>query len=160
MVPRPPDPHESVRHPVTPAPVRVLIVDDQPSFRRLARELLERRGYSVVGEAGSAAAAVDAAERLAPDAVLLDVRLGDGNGFEVSDALTRASPAPAVLLVSNNDYRDCHSLVKDSGARGFVLKSRLAATDLAEFWPTPAAYSDSPRALPAGPNATNSPRAA
>jgi DNA-binding NarL/FixJ family response regulator len=143
---------------MTPAPPRVLIVDDQPSFRRLARELLERRGYSVVGEADSAAAAVDAAERLAPDAVLLDVRLGDGNGFEVSDALTRASPAHAVLLVSNNDYCDCHR-VKDSGARGFVLKSRLAATDLAEFWPTPAASCDSPRALPARPNGTNSARA-
>ena len=144
---------------MTPAPVRVLIVDDQPSFRRLARELLERRGYSVVGEADSASAAVEAAERLAPDAVLLDVRLGDGSGFEVSDALTRASPAPAVLLVSNNDYCDCHSLVKGSGARGFVLKSRLAATDLAEFWRTPAASCDSPRAVPARPNATNSPRA-
>ena len=105
----------------------------------------------VVGEADSAAAAVDAAERLAPDAVLLDVRLGDGNGFEVSDALTRACPAPAVLLVSNNDYRHCHSLIKDSGARGFVLKSRLAATDLAAFWPTPAARCDSPRSVPGWP---------
>ena len=144
---------------MTPAPMRVLIVDDQPSFRRLARELLERRGYRVVGDADSAAAAVDAAERLAPDAVLLDVRLGDGNGFEVSDALTRASPAPAVLLVSNNDYRHCHSLIKDSGARGFVLKSRLAATDLAAFWPTPAARCDSPRSVPGRPHATTSPRA-
>jgi CheY-like chemotaxis protein len=152
-------PPGSVRHPMMPAAVRVLIVDDQPAFRWLARELLERRGYTVVGEADSAAAAVDAAKRLAPEAVLLDVRLGDGNGFEVSDALTRASPAPAVLLVSNNDYRHCHSLIKDSGARGFVLKSRLAATDLAAFWPTPAACCDSPRALPARPHATTSPRA-
>jgi DNA-binding NarL/FixJ family response regulator len=143
---------------MSPAPTCVLIVDDPPSFRRLARELLERRGYSVVGEADSAAAAVDAAERLAPDAVLLDVRLGDSNGFEVSDALTRASPAPAVLLVSNNDYCDCRR-VKDSGARGFVLKSRIAATDLAEFWPTPAAWCDSPRAVSGRPDATNSPRA-
>jgi DNA-binding NarL/FixJ family response regulator len=144
---------------MSPAPTCVLIVDDQPSFRRLARELLERRGYSVVGEADSAAAAVDAAERLAPDAVLLDVRLGDGNGFEVSDALTRASPAPAVLLVSNNDYRHCHSLIKDSGARGFVLKSRLAATDLAQFWPAPAACCDSRRAVPGRSDVTNAPRA-
>ena len=139
------------------APVRVLIVDDQPSFRRLARELLGRRGYRVVGEADSAAAAAAAAERQAPDAVLLDVRLGDGNGFAVCDALTRASPAPAVLLVSNNDHRHCHSLIKDSGARGFVLKSRLAATDLAKFWPTPAG--DSPRAVPVRPDATNPRRA-
>jgi PleD family two-component response regulator len=54
-------------------PARVLIVDDAPVFRQVARELLERRGYTVVGEAGSAASAVDAVEWLAPDAVLLDV---------------------------------------------------------------------------------------
>jgi hypothetical protein len=66
--------------------------------------------------------------------------------------------APELLQVSNNDYCDCHR-VKDSGARGFVLKSRLAAIDLAGFWPTPAASCDSPGALPARPNGTNSARA-
>jgi hypothetical protein len=45
-------------------PVRVLIVDDSAPFRRAARDLLRRRGYVVVGEAGCAAAALEAAERL------------------------------------------------------------------------------------------------
>jgi DNA-binding NarL/FixJ family response regulator len=53
------------------APLRVLIIDDQPVFRRAARELLEARGYSVVGEAGCAAAALEGAKQLEPDAVLL-----------------------------------------------------------------------------------------
>jgi hypothetical protein len=52
-------------------------------------------------------------------------------------ALTQASPGLAVLLVSADDYRDCQALVRECGARGFVLKSELACADLASYWPTP-----------------------
>lgn len=117
---------------------RVLIVDDEPSFRRVARQLLELRGYLVVGEAGCAATAVESVGSLAPDAILMDVRLGDDNGFELARALTRQQPALAVLLVSNSDFRHLDPLIKDSGARGFALKSQLAGVDFAQFWPAPA----------------------
>jgi DNA-binding NarL/FixJ family response regulator len=117
----------------------VLIVDDEPSFRRAARALLEWRGYVIVGEAGCATSAVALAERPAPDAVLLDVRLGDDSGLDVARMLTRAWPRPAVLLVFSDDYRSCEALIEASGARGFALKSEVANVDLAEFWPTTAA---------------------
>ena len=123
--------------PRTPTPPRVLIVDDHPSFRDMARRVLALRGYLVAGEADSAASAIAAAERLAPDAVLLDVRLGDGSGFDVSCALTQACPGLAVLLVSSVDYRRCAGLLRDCGARGFVLKSALGSADLAAYWPAP-----------------------
>ena len=84
-------------------PVRVLIVDDSAAFRSAVRALLTRRGYLVVGEADTAARAVEAAERLAPDAVLLDVHLPDGSGFELSAALTDADPDLAVLLTSTEE---------------------------------------------------------
>jgi DNA-binding NarL/FixJ family response regulator len=116
-------------------PARVLIVDDAPVFREAARELLELRGYTVVGEADSAASAMDAVERLAPDAVLVDVRLPDGDGFELSAALTQAHPELAVLLASADRVPPIPARVQASGARGFVLKSRLAVTDLTQFWP-------------------------
>jgi DNA-binding NarL/FixJ family response regulator len=116
-------------------PARVLIVDDAPVFREAARELLERRGYAVVGEADSAASAIDAVARLAPDAVLVDVRLPDADGFELCAALTRAHPGLAVLLASADRVTPTPARVRASGARGFVLKSRLAATDLTQFWP-------------------------
>jgi DNA-binding NarL/FixJ family response regulator len=116
-------------------PLRVLIVDDQPVFRRAARELLEARGYAVVGEAGCAAAALAAAEQLEPDAILLDVRLGDQSGHEVARALTRFAPAPAVLLVSVTDHEDGDEYAQACGARGFLLKGRLAVTDLGRYWP-------------------------
>jgi DNA-binding NarL/FixJ family response regulator len=118
-----------------PLPARVLIVDDAPIFREVARELLERRGYTVVGEADSAASAIEAVARLAPDAVLVDIRLPDGDGFELSGALTRAHPELAVLLASADRVAPTPARVQASGARGFVLKSRLAATDLTQFWP-------------------------
>jgi DNA-binding NarL/FixJ family response regulator len=121
------------------APARVLIVDDEPSFRRAARALLELRGYVIVGEAGSAASAVESVECLAPDAVLLDVRLGDDNGFDLASILTRAWPELAVLLISSDDYRSCDALIQDSGARGFALKCELAKVDFAEFLLSPAA---------------------
>jgi DNA-binding NarL/FixJ family response regulator len=117
-------------------PARVLIVDDAPVFREVARELLERRGYIVVGEADSAATAIDAVAELAPDGVLVDVRLPDGDGFDLSATLTRAHPALAVVLASADRVAPDPARVQACGARGFVLKSRLVATDLTQFWPS------------------------
>ncbi len=125
--------------PTTPNPPRVLIVDDQPSFRGMARRVLEWRGYVVAGEAGCANSAIAAAERLAPDAVLLDVCLGEASGFDVACAMTEAHPGLRVLLVSSIDYRSCHALLRTCGSCGFVLKSDLACVDLAAFWPACAA---------------------
>jgi DNA-binding NarL/FixJ family response regulator len=116
------------------APLRVLIVDDHPGFRWAARELLEARGYAVAGEASCAVGALEAAERLEPDAVLLDVRLGDESGLQVARALTRLDPAPAVLLVSATDHADGDEHAQACGARGFLLKCQLAVTDLTRYW--------------------------
>jgi len=113
----------------------VVIIDDQPTFRRAARTLLAARGYDVVGEAGCAASALEAVERHAPHAVLLDVRLGDEDGFTVCGALTRDRPGLAVLLASDSDHEHYREQVARCGARGFVRKSHLSHTDLGQFWP-------------------------
>jgi DNA-binding NarL/FixJ family response regulator len=118
-------------------PVRVLIVDDLPSFREVAHKLLLWRGYTVVGEASCSATAIDAALRLEPDAVLLDICLGGESGFEVAEVLSRACPQAAILLVSNRDYSGCRERLRFCGARGFLLKSQLATAELAAYWPTP-----------------------
>ena len=68
-------------------PVRVLIVDDHASFRRLARLLLVVAGFDVIGEATDAGCARELIERLRPDAVLLDVMLPDGSGVDVAREL-------------------------------------------------------------------------
>ena len=117
--------------------VRVLIVDDVAVFREAASELVQRRGYTVAGEADSAATAVEAAARLRPDAVLLDLRLPDGNGIKVSAVLTRAHPGLAILLMSVDPVSPSAEEIRACGAQGFVRKSRLAATDLSQYWPAP-----------------------
>lgn len=114
----------------------VVIVDDQPGFREAARQLLEARGYDVVAEAGSAASARDAVEHHEPTAVLLDVRLGDDDGFAVCAEITRLRPDVAVLLTSDADYEHFPELIASCGARGYVRKSRLARVDFGQFWPT------------------------
>jgi DNA-binding NarL/FixJ family response regulator len=118
-------------------PVRVLIVDDSAPFRTAAGELLRRRGHVVVGEADNATEAIDAAKLLAPDAVLLDLHLPDGCGFELSAVLTRARPELAVLLTSADDSPPPDRRVEACGARGFVPKCCLAAAPLERFWRAP-----------------------
>jgi DNA-binding NarL/FixJ family response regulator len=116
-------------------PVRVVIVDDQQTFREAARLLLAARGYDVVGEADCAACAFAAVERHEPDAVLLDVRLGEDNGFTVCSALTRRRPSLAILVVSDGESDDRREQAARCGARGYVPKSRLHDADLGRFWP-------------------------
>ena len=118
-----------------PRKTRVLVVDDSYSFARAASDLLATQGYEVVGEASSAAAARDAVEDLAPDAVLLDVRLPDGSGFDLCSELSDQARPPAVLLMSVEDFVGCVARAEMCGAKGFVLKSQLSKCDLASVWP-------------------------
>ena len=109
----------------------VLIVDDHPSFRQVARLLLEAAGYSVVGEAADGAAALENARRLRPELVLLDVHLPDLDGFDVAARITGGEDAPVVILTSSHDGSDFGTLVECSGARGFIPKAELSGERLA-----------------------------
>jgi DNA-binding NarL/FixJ family response regulator len=108
----------------------VLIVDDHPSFRGTARALLESEGFEVVGEAADGASAIEAAESLRPDVILLDVYLPDIDGFKVAAKLTRNGTPPAIVLTSSRDARDFGPLVEQSGARGFIAKAELSGASL------------------------------
>ena len=119
--------------------VRVLIVDDSLVFRRCARELLECRGYHVAGEADCATAAIEATERLAPEAALVDIGLPHPDGVALACHLRIAYPAVAVLLMSADPDVDPDWLLRRTGARGFVAKSELGVADLIDYWPAPKA---------------------
>jgi two-component system, chemotaxis family, chemotaxis protein CheY len=112
----------------------VVIVDDSSACRRVIRELLERRGYQVTGEAGCAAAAVDLVGRLSPDAVLLDVHLPDASGFDLAAQLREQHPGLAILLTSIDFQSNFYALADVSGARGFVPKHQLAQVQFDLFW--------------------------
>jgi DNA-binding NarL/FixJ family response regulator len=108
-------------------PVKLLIVDDHPSFRSAARLLLEHEGFEVVGEAEDGASGLQASAALSPDVVLLDVNLPDLDGFDVASRLCLDHAAPKVVLTSSRDPREFGPLVSRSGARGFVPKGELSA---------------------------------
>jgi DNA-binding NarL/FixJ family response regulator len=110
--------------------VRVLIVDDHPPFRELARSLLQRAGFTVVGDAGDGAAAVDASRRLRPDVVLLDVQLPDMDGFDVARALADQDQPPVVVLTSSRDSTAYRRRLAGSTARGFIAKAELSGAAL------------------------------
>ena len=110
---------------------RVLIVDDHQPFRAIARDLLERAGYVIAGEAADAAEALAAAAADPPDAVLLDVQLPDRDGFFVASAITGRDGPPAVVLVSTRAAEDYGRRIEACGARGFIAKSSLSAAAFA-----------------------------
>jgi DNA-binding NarL/FixJ family response regulator len=112
-----------------------VIVDDAPACRAAIRDLLERRGHQVVGEADSAATAIDLVERLAPDAVLLDVHLPDGSGFDVAAQLRENHDGLAVLMTSGDSDISLFARAAASRASGFVPKDDLGRVDLRRFWP-------------------------
>ena len=110
-------------------PVRVLIVDDDASFRAMATALLTARGHRVVGEAGSLTEARLAVARLRPDAILLDVNLPDGDGLSLAAELG-GDGGPRVLLTSSDAAGPPPKAVQRSGATAFVAKTDLVVTDL------------------------------
>ena len=110
---------------------RVLIVDDHATFRATARQLLEAEGFEVVGEAADGASALEAAARLRPEIVLLDVQLPDMDGFEVAKRLCGNGASPQVVLTSSRDVAEFGDLVLVSGSRGFIPKAELSGGRLA-----------------------------
>jgi DNA-binding NarL/FixJ family response regulator len=112
-------------------PVTVLIVDDHPSFRRLARKLFEAAGYVVVGDAADGAGAIEAAARLRPDVVLLDVLLPDQSGFDVAIALAAEPEPPEVVLTSSRSASDLRPSLDAAAAVGFIPKDELSTSTLA-----------------------------
>jgi DNA-binding NarL/FixJ family response regulator len=108
----------------------VLIVDDHAAFRRSARLLLEADGYEVIGEAEDGHSALVETESLSPDVVLLDICLPDLDGFAVASELTGRGLA-IVVLTSSRDGQDFGALIAESGARGFIAKTKLSGASLA-----------------------------
>jgi DNA-binding NarL/FixJ family response regulator len=103
----------------------VLVVDDDPAFRRLAHRILAAFGLAVAGEAGTAAAAIAAVGSLRPDAVLVDVGLPDADGISFARELATLPWRPRVVLTSSDAEAATAHDVHLSGAEAFVPKDQL-----------------------------------
>lgn len=109
---------------------QVLIVDDHPSFRRLARRVLVEAGFAVVGEAADAAEALAAAVRLEPDVVLLDIVLPDRSGLTVAEELSRGRRPPRVVLTSSRSRSDFGTAFEWPARCEFLPKHLLSGAAL------------------------------
>jgi DNA-binding NarL/FixJ family response regulator len=115
-------------------PTSVLIVDDDAAFRGLALRILRASGLNVVGEAATIAAGMEAALRLRPDAMLVDIHLPDGSGIELARAFLTLAWTPRVLLTSS-DHVSSEEIAGDGAgpALAFVAKDELSTVPLGPF---------------------------
>jgi len=110
--------------------IRVFLLDDHEIVRRGVRDLLETEpDITVVGEAGTAAAALARIPALAPDVAVLDVRLPDGDGVSLCREIRSAMPQLACLMLTSFSGDDALFDAIMAGASGFVMK-QIRGTDL------------------------------
>lgn len=109
--------------------IRVLLADDNVQMLEHVREFLSADGCEVVGAASNGQAALDAAAELCPNVVVLDVSMPVLNGIQAAERLRETDPdARIVFLTADGDPDTCRAAL-ETGALGYVLKSRLR-TDL------------------------------
>jgi DNA-binding NarL/FixJ family response regulator len=114
-------------HAVRPSPdIRVLLVDDHPWVRASLAELLaDEDGLAVVGECADGADVVEAAERLHPDVVLMDLSMPGMDGVAATSALRAAGLASRVVVLTGEDVA-ARPTVAAAGADAFLPKSTRA----------------------------------
>ncbi len=110
--------------------VRVLVVDDHPVVRHGLRTLLgSRPEWEIIDEAGDGMEAVEKADRLRPDVIVLDVSMPRMDGLEACRRIRKSVSGPEVLFVTQHDSAQMMHEALNAGARGYVVKSE-AARDL------------------------------
>src|ERR1700734_371437 len=106
--------------------LRILIVDDHEAVRGGIRSLLSARAeWSVCGEAGDGLEAVEKAQKLRPDVVLMDITMPRMDGVQATKIIRQEVPEAEIVLISQNDPSVVGSLATEIRAHAFVSKSDL-----------------------------------
>ena len=121
--------------------MKVLIVDDHAVVRHGLKSAIESRGHLVVAEAGSINEAQAFMAQTNPDAIIVDINLPDGSGFDLVAWSRRVSPTTAIVVLTLNDGADYVRAAKSAGANAFIVKNAplsdlIAALDFAISSPT------------------------
>jgi DNA-binding NarL/FixJ family response regulator len=104
--------------------VRILLVEDHEAFRDFLRTTLQARPeWQVIGEVSDGLQAVQKAEELRPDLIILDIGLPTLNGVEAAHRISRLLPSATILFVSQNSDADVIGAALNNGAKGYVLKT-------------------------------------
>ena len=110
--------------------ISIVIVDDNAMMRAILRSMLRAKEYEVIGEAGNGLDAVNAAVRLKPDVVCLDVIMPEKDGLDALCEIKAAQPQiEVVMITSNADPATVQESIR-SGASGFIIKPFNAASVL------------------------------
>lgn len=110
--------------------IRVFLLDDHEMVRMGLRKLLESAGdIEVVGEAGTAAAAIARIPALRPDVAILDARLPDGTGIEVCRQVRSSDPSVKAIILTSYDDDEALFAAIMAGAAGYILK-QVTSQDL------------------------------
>jgi DNA-binding NarL/FixJ family response regulator len=103
--------------------VRILVVDDFEPWRQQVCSMLETRPeIRVVAEAGDGLEAVQKAQELNPDLILLDIGLPNLNGLEAAKRICQVAPDAKIVFLTQNRDRDVVQAALSDGARGYILK--------------------------------------
>ena len=109
--------------------MRILIVDDHEFVRRGVRTLLQSKGWTICGEARDGRDAVEKAEQLKPDVIVMDISMPKLNGLEATREVLRILPKTEVLLLSQHDSPAMRKEALNAGAQAYIAKSS-ASRDL------------------------------
>jgi AmiR/NasT family two-component response regulator len=109
-------------------PHRVLIAEDEALIRMDLAEMLREEGYEVVGEAGDGQEAVDLAESLRPDLVIMDVKMPRRDGISAAAEIAEKKIAP-ILVLTAFSQRELVERARDAGAMAYLVKP-FSITDL------------------------------
>jgi len=108
-------------------PFRILVAEDDESFLDVIALLLEQdERFAVAGRAHNRREAVELAERVSPDAVVIDVEMPVLDGVEATRLLRASAPELPIVAVSGHDYEERVLEIRRAGADDYVRKARLA----------------------------------
>jgi DNA-binding NarL/FixJ family response regulator len=106
--------------------IRVLIADDDAGFRHSLQELIDRQPeLNVVGAARNGLEAIELADRLVPDAVVLDLHMPLLDGVSAAARLRRDHPSLCLIALTGDEAPGLHRAVRDAGADEVLLKNEL-----------------------------------
>jgi DNA-binding NarL/FixJ family response regulator len=122
--------HSAMSELPTPASasVRILVVDDFEPARLLICSILRaQKQFQIVGEGASGLEAVQKAQKLQPDVILLDIGLPLLNGIEAAHRISKVAPGAKILFLSQNNDADVVRSALRNGTKGYVLKANAGA---------------------------------
>ena len=108
--------------------IRILVVDDFEQWRQQIRSIIETRSeLHVIAEAADGLEAVQKAQELKPDLILLDIGLPNLNGLQAANRIHQVAPDAAIIFLTQNSDEELVQAALRSGAQGYVLKAKASS---------------------------------